>query len=100
MVIYRIAKTDNLFGGPLSSGNPSSWEYSESLMDLETVTPKEPHWLYGFTEIQKDLFLDRRTLNKLMGEGFTLYQLEVPENEVEIHEDQVCFNPQSINQGE
>lgn len=98
LTIYRVAKTDNIYTGPLSSGEVSAWEYSEVLMDLEVVAPKESNWLYGFTEDQKNLVLDYRTLNKLSAEGFCLYVIEIPEDSVEIHEDQVCFNPNSITE--
>lgn len=98
LTIYRVAKNDNLYSGPLSSGRVSTWEHNQELMSLEVVTPKEATWLYGFTEDQKNLVLDYRTLNKLSAEGFCLYVIEVPEDSVEIHEDQVCFNPDSITE--
>lgn len=95
--VFRVAKANDVYQGPVTQSYPTAWELDVVLMDLEAVRPKESNWLYGFTEEQMNLVLNSRIMKKLNAQGFALFVFELPVDAVEIFRDQVCFNPDIMN---
>lgn len=93
--VFRVAKSNNVYQGPIVSSGLNAWELDENVMALDYLLPDagKEHWLYGFTEIQMQMVISKKLLKALVASGYSLYVFELPVESVDVFHDQVCFDP-------